>query len=85
MPEVRGKSFGWRKINWKPERVDKDPVYKMLHDFLINNPQMSAAATIDLALCSLFRPYSDDARILFEADNIKLKPQFGFLLEDDAA
>ena len=75
----RGKTLSWQKINWKPERLEKEPVYRLFRQFLKANPHMTGARTIDMALARLFAPYSRDAQVLFDADMIKHSPDFSTL------
>lgn len=80
MRTERQKCIAWKGLNYRPERADADPVYRLVFAFLEKNPQFTFAKLIDLSLAQFFSSQPDAAAVA-RLLNLKLKPDFSFLEE----
>lgn len=80
MKSDRAKGINWKGLNYRPERADADPVYRLVFEFLERNPQFSFAKLVDLSLAGFFAKHPDAAAVS-RLLGMKLQPDLSFLEE----
>lgn len=80
--KTRPMNVNWKGLNYKPERADADPLYRLIFAFLEHNPQFSFAKLVDLALAKLFAANPDAAAVL-RLQTMKLQPDFSFMEQSE--